>query len=113
MQAARDALIRLKVQAKAESKLSLESWQAAIDRASRVEGEILPLARNVAKAAEFAYGKGATSVLDLLDARRTLKQIELDASQANTDAGKAWAQWSASVELISGKAAEQMTSGKP
>ena len=113
LQAAKDALIRLKVQAKAEAKLNLESWQAVVDRTSRIEGEILPLARNVAKAAEFAYGKGATSVLDLLDARRTLKQIELDASQANTDAGKAWAQWSASVELISGKAAEQMTSGKP
>ena len=113
LQAAKDALIRLKVQAKAEAKLNLESWQAVVDRTSRIEGEILPLARNVAKAAEFAYGKGATSVLDLLDARRTLKQIELDASQANTDAGKAWAQWSASVELISDKAAEQMTSGKP
>lgn len=113
LQAAKDTLMRLKVQAKFEAKLNLESWQAAVDRASRVEGEILPLARNVAKAAEFAYGKGATSVLDLLDARRTLKQTELDASQANTDAGKAWAQWSASVELISDKAVEQMTSEKP
>lgn len=113
LQVAKDALARLKVQAKFEAKLNLESWHAAVDRASRIEGEILPLARNVAKAAEFAYGKGATSVLDLLDARRTLKQTELDASQANTDAGKAWAQWSASVELISDKAVEQMTSEKP
>ena len=97
---ARDALIRLQAQASAESRLNLEGWRAATRRVARIERDILPLAREVAKAAEFAYGKGATSVLDLLDARRTLKQIELDAAQANADAGKAWAQWSASAEMM-------------
>lgn len=100
LSAARDALVRLQAQASAESRLNLEGWRAAISRAARIERDILPLAREVAKAAEFAYGKGATSVLDLLDARRTLKQIELDAAQANADSGKAWAQWSASTEMM-------------
>ncbi len=97
---ARDALVRLQAQASAEYLLNLEGWRAAISRVARIERDILPLAREVAKAAEFAYGKGATSVLDLLDARRTLKQIELDAAQANADSGKAWAQWSASTEMM-------------
>jgi outer membrane protein, heavy metal efflux system len=97
---ARDALIRLQAQASAESRLNLVGWLAATNRVAKIEREILPLAREVAKAAEFAYSKGATSVLDLLDARRTLKQIELDSAQANADAGKAWAQWSASTEMM-------------
>jgi len=107
LQAARDALTRLQVQAMAESRLNLDNWQAAASRVARIERDILPLALEVAKAAEFAYGKGATSVLDLLDARRTLKQIELDAAQASADAGKAWAQWSASTETMPDKSLEQ------
>ncbi len=107
LQTARDALIRLQAQATAESKLNLDNWQAAAARVAGIEKDILPLAREVAKAAEFAYGKGATNVLDLLDARRTLKQIELDAAQAGADAGKAWAQWSASTETMSDKTLEQ------
>lgn len=107
LQAAREALARLQVQASAESRLNFDNWQAAAGRVARIEKDILPLAREVAKAAEFAYGKGATSVLDLLDARRTLKQIELDAAQAGADAGKAWAQWSASAETMLDKLLEQ------
>lgn len=96
----RDVLIRRLAQARAESRLSLESWRDANRRVARLVRDILPLAREVAKAAEFAYSKGATGVLDLLDARRTLKQIELDAALADADAGKAWAQWSASTETM-------------
>jgi len=52
---------------------------------------VLPVARDVAQRSEFAYSRGATSVLDLLDARRSLKSVELDAMQARADAAKAWA----------------------
>ncbi len=109
---ARDALIRLQAQADAESRLNLESWRTTAARAEKIEREILPLARDVSKAAEFAYSKGATSVLDLLDARRTLKQIELDTAQANADAGKAWAQWSASTEIMISTVASITDAGK-
>ncbi len=107
LQAARDALTRLQVQAAAESTMNMDNWQAASGRLARIQNDILPLAREVAKAAEFAYGKGATSVLELLDARRTLKQIELDAAQAAADAGKAWAQWAASTEMMLDKSLGQ------
>ena len=100
LQTARDALTRLRVQAESDAHIAIESWRAAADRVRQVEHGILPLAREVARGAEFAYGKGATGVLDLLDARRVLKQVELDAAAARADAGKAWAQWAASTELM-------------
>ena len=100
LQTARDVLARLKAQAAADARTAIESWQAAAERVLRIERDILPLAREVARGAEFAYSKGATGVLDLLDARRVLKQVELDAAAAQADAGKAWAQWAASTELM-------------
>ena len=103
---ARDLSIRLGVQAKVEADTSLDAWHAATERATRAERDVLPLAREVARAAEFAYRNGATGVLDLLDARRTLKLSELDAAQASSDAGKAWAQWLASTELMAESPAE-------
>jgi cobalt-zinc-cadmium efflux system outer membrane protein len=102
LDAARDLLARLTAQARVDAQVSADAWVAARERIVRVEGEVLPLARDVAKSAEFAYSKGATGVLDLLDARRNLKQAELDAAQARSDAGKAWAQYAASVEIFNG-----------
>ena len=100
LQVARDALLRLDAQGRVDARLAADGWRAAAERVVRVERDILPLAREVAKGAEFAYSKGATGVLDLLDARRVLKQVELDAAAARADAGKAWAQWAASTELM-------------
>ncbi len=100
LQSARDNLARLRAQAEAETHIAVDSWQAAAERLARIEKDVLPLAREVARGAEFAYGRGATGVLDLLDARRVLKQVELDAAAARADAGKAWAQWAASTELM-------------
>ena len=99
---ARDLAERLLVQAQAESRLAADAWGSARGRALRVERELLPLAREVARAAEFAYSKGATGVFDLLDARRNLKQAELDAAQARADSGKCWAQFEAANDVIAG-----------
>ncbi len=99
---ARDLVARLTVQAASEALAAQDAWTAARERAARIAREVLPLAREVGKGAEFAYAKGATGVLDVLDARRNLKQAELDAAQARADAGKAWAQFEASRETWSG-----------
>lgn len=60
--------------------------RAALDAARQswlqMRDSVLPAAEQVAADAEFAYGKGATGVLDLLDARRALRQTRLDAAQA-------------------------------
>jgi len=58
------------------------------------------VARAVAERSEYAYSRGATGVLELLDARRTLKAAELDAMQARADAAKAWARRAAAFETI-------------
>ena len=65
----------------------------AAQRALSYEQDILPRARKVAEAAELAYSKGALSLSDLLDARRTLRATLLDALDARNTHAKAMAAW--------------------
>ena len=62
-------------------------------RARSYDTQILPRARQVAQSAELAYSKGALSLTDLLDARRTLRTTLLDALNARTDFAKAAGAW--------------------
>jgi outer membrane protein, heavy metal efflux system len=93
-------LARLQAAAAAEAELAEADWLAARRRRERVETEVGPVARDVGTAAEFAYERGATGVLDLLDARRSLKAVELDTVQARAEAAKAWARRAAAMETI-------------
>ena len=97
---AQAVLARAEAQAGAEARLAEADWLAARQRRMRVETEVRPVAREVGSAAEFAYARGATGVLDLLDARRSLKAVELDEVQARADAAKAWARREAAAETI-------------
>jgi cobalt-zinc-cadmium efflux system outer membrane protein len=96
--AARNMVERLEAQSAAERRLAEEDARAALERRARFEKEIGPAARDVAQSAQLAYSRGATGVLDLLDARRSLKAVELDELQARTDAAKAWARLEAANE---------------
>jgi cobalt-zinc-cadmium efflux system outer membrane protein len=96
--AARAALEKLRAQADAEARVAEEEWRALQLRRERLEVEVRPLARQVAEAAEYAYARGASGVLDLLDARRSLKAVELDEVQARAEAAKAWARREAATE---------------
>ena len=69
--------------------------QAAADRRQRLESGLLADAERVAKAAEFAYSKGASSLLDLLDARRTLRAVRFDAAALRAEHAKTLAAWQA------------------
>ncbi|MGZ5764552.1 MAG: TolC family protein [Usitatibacter sp.] len=100
LEAARAALERLVVQARADAEAAEEEWRAARERREQVESEVRPVAGDVARAAEFAYARGATGVLDLLDARRSLKAVELDEVQARAEAAKAWARREAARETF-------------
>lgn len=71
---------------------------AARERAARLDGGLLADAERVAQAAELAYGKGAMGLLDLLDARRTLRQLRIEAVTARADYAKAWADWLAQTD---------------
>ena len=99
---AQAALARAQAASESEAKLAETDWRAARERLERVESEVRPLARDVAQAAEFAYARGATGVLDLLDARRSLKAVELDEVQANAESAKAWARREAARETLEG-----------
>ncbi|MGE5094213.1 MAG: TolC family protein [Betaproteobacteria bacterium] len=102
LETARAALEKTRAQADAEASVAEEEWRSARTRRDRLETEVRPIAREVAQAAEFAYSKGATGVLDLLDARRSLKAVELDELQARAEAAKAWARREAALEGAGG-----------
>jgi len=58
-------------------------------RTASFEKNIVPRATQVANQAEFAYRRGALSLTDLLDARKTLRTTQLDVLAARTDLAKA------------------------
>ena len=72
---------------------------ASRDRMQRLEGGLLADAERVAKAAELAYNKGAMGLMDLLDARRTLRQIQIEAASARADYAKALSDWQVQAEF--------------
>jgi cobalt-zinc-cadmium efflux system outer membrane protein len=100
LEIARAALERVRAQADAEARVAEQEWSAASERRERLEKEVRPIARDVASAAEYAYSRGTTGVLDLLDARRSLKGVELDELQARVEAAKAWARREAALEVV-------------
>ncbi|MES2531825.1 MAG: TolC family protein [Pseudomonadota bacterium] len=71
---------------RAEADIQARRWQA-------FDADILSRARQVADSAELAYRKGAMSLSDLLDARRTLRATQLDAIAARVDHAKAALAW--------------------
>lgn len=95
--AAEDAYERIRAQAYVEIAQARADFEAARARALRYRGDIVEQARKAADAAEFAYRHGALGVMDLLDARRTLKATLLDAEAAQADYAKAAAAWESAV----------------
>jgi len=92
---ARDALERIKATAAAEfEQMSFEAERQS-QRASRLRDEALPAARKASAAIQFAFTQGAASVLDVIDARRSLFSTEMDTATALADAAKARAAWAA------------------
>ena len=72
---------------------------SARDRIARLENGLLADAERVAKASEFAYAKGAMGLMDLLDSRRTLRQIQIEAASARADYAKALSDWQLQAEF--------------
>jgi cobalt-zinc-cadmium efflux system outer membrane protein len=88
---AREQLQRARAIALAEVGRARADMGAAAGRIRQMERELLPAAETVAKAAEFAFARGAAGLIDVLDARRTLRQTLLDAAAARADHAKALA----------------------
>lgn len=94
------ALEKIRRQTRLELQRLQHELQSAAVRANAYDAEILPRARRVAEGAELAYRKGALSLTDLLDARRTLRTTVLDAVAARSEHAKALGAW----QLRSGQA---------
>jgi cobalt-zinc-cadmium efflux system outer membrane protein len=75
--------------ATAEIVIARRALTEASERRRLFEEEQLPAARKAASVAEFAYTNGAMGLLDLLDARRSLRSVELGAIDAHADEARA------------------------
>jgi len=95
--AAQEFLEKVRAQARSELSRALSDLQAAAERLRRYDESLLAEAKKAADAAEFAYGRGAIGVMDLLDARRTLRATQIDAAAAHSDYAKALAIWQAGI----------------
>jgi len=87
----RDALVALEQQ-----EAELMAYQ---DRLSKVLVDILPGAEQIADAAEFAYKKGAIGVLELVDARRSLRQARTEAAQIRADFAKSLSAFKLAIQV--------------
>lgn len=105
--AALDALERARGVAASEISRAMADLRAAGERSARYEGSLLAAAQRSADAAEFAFKRGAISVLEVLDARRTLRSVQLEALGARADYARALYAFRASVDAIAGATVPQ------
>ena len=90
---AEDTLEKTRRTALADFQRLQQDRQGAAAKSLSYETTILPRARSVAELAELAYSKGAMSLTELIDARRTLRSILIEALNARTDYAKAAQTW--------------------
>ena len=88
-----DALDRTRLAGLGELHRQQQELVASTQRVRSVDADIVPRARRVAELAEMAYAKGALSLTDLLDARRTLRNTLLEAISARADYARALGAW--------------------
>lgn len=96
--AARLQLAQLEAQVGGQLGQLGSALRAARDRLQRLEQGLLADAERVAAAAELAYAKGAMNLMDLLDARRTLRQVRIEAATARAEYAMARSDWQLAAE---------------
>ncbi|BBB66851.1 transporter [Undibacterium sp. YM2] len=87
--AERDETLRAHV---AETKAMIEEWQTDLERCTRYEHELIPLAKERTQAILGAYRGGKSSLGDVLAARRNETDVRLQALQLQADTARLWAQ---------------------
>jgi cobalt-zinc-cadmium efflux system outer membrane protein len=97
------ARARLEQQARADQQRLLEARIGARLRRERLEREALPVAEKVVTNADLAYRKGAGNVLELIDALRQLRALQLEALAVRLDEDRADA--AARAEMLTTTAA--------
>lgn len=86
---AQDQLERTQANAKADWLRINTEIETAEDNLHILQSEEMPRAEDVARTVELGYKKGALSLLDLLDARRILRQARLDVLSARATLARA------------------------
>jgi cobalt-zinc-cadmium efflux system outer membrane protein len=82
---ARRALDQMRAQAWAEIETARTAFHAALRRRDAYRDELLPRALKVQQTIAFAYEKGGASLLELLEAERSLNDVRLAAASASAD----------------------------
>jgi cobalt-zinc-cadmium efflux system outer membrane protein len=95
--AAQDALARSRAVAGTDLRRAASDLNSTAERLERFDTSLLGAAGRSAQAAEFAFQRGAISVLEVLDARRTHRAVQLEALAARTEHAKALAAWRSSL----------------
>ena len=90
---AQDALRRSRDTAAAELARTAAQARNAAERRRLVVEQLEPAAEKVAAGAELAYQRGASSALEVLDARRSLRAVRIERVNADADLAKALADW--------------------
>ena len=96
LQSARLETERLTVQLATERSRLAQAFANAREREERLRDQALPAAQRNAQTAEYAFQRGAASVLEVLDAQRTLRGIQIEVLAARADRLRA----ASSVALI-------------
>ena len=90
---AQDLLDKTRQSAALDTSRLQQDLLAASQRALTYQNAIVPRARQVASMAEMAYTKGAMSLTELLDARRTLRSALLEDVATRADHARSLAAW--------------------
>lgn len=93
LEQARDQLEKTRRAAAAELQRLRSDMVSAAARDNSYRDGIVPRSREVLQRAETAYARGALSLTDLLDARRTLRATLLEALAVRTELAKAVGAW--------------------
>ena len=93
LQQAEVSLGRARMAALTDISDAAQVFHHALERLQLFEVQILPRAQKIAAQADYAYQKGALSLTDLMEARRTLRSTQLEALSARTEHAKAHTQW--------------------
>ena len=94
---AKDELERIKALAIGESSQFIFEAERQSERARHLRDEALPAAHRANAAVQLAFNQGVASVLDVIDARRSLYAVEIDTTNARAEAAKARAAWAAAT----------------
>jgi outer membrane protein, heavy metal efflux system len=96
-----DALGKIKSQAAADIANAEAAYEEAHERWLRYRDEIAPQSAKVRESVAFSYGKGASTLVDLLNAEQTDNTIRLALAQAMNDTASAAADLNAARNVVS------------